>query len=90
MTRGVPATTPAIALAGLTGLGVLPGRAAAHGDGGGTHTVLGPGLFVLGVGLVGGAVAADARDAVTPRQADAGVYAGIALVVAGLAVYYVV
>lgn len=83
-------TAPAVAVAALTGLLATAGRVAAHGDVGGTHAVLGPAVFVLGVSVVGGAVAADARDAVSARQADAGVFAGIALVVAGLLVYYVV
>lgn len=77
---------------GLTGLLVvlaLSSRVAAHGEGGGTHTILGPAAFVLGVLVVGLAVAADARDAVAPGVADLGVGGGLLLSLAGLVVYYV-
>lgn len=74
----------------LVAIAVTAGQVAAHGADGGAHTLLGPATFVLGVIVVGLAVGADARDAVTPKVADLGVGVGVVLVVGGLAVYYVV
>lgn len=66
------------------------GRAAAHSGGGGPHAWLGPAGFLVGVAVAGAAVVLDARDAVAPRYADVGVFAGVAVALAGLAAYVVV